>query len=169
MGVNDVQDTADARASQARSDRRDRARRPRRNEGLGRLIVMVYAVFALSATARSLFQILDHFGRAPAAYLLSAFAALVYIVATLSLARSGDRAWRIALVAVLIELVGVLGVGLATVLHPELFADATVWSRFGAGYGWVPLVLPVVGLAWLLAHRPSPDPARKDPARAALD
>ena len=79
MGVNDVQDTAAARASQARSDRRDRARRPRRNEGLGRLIVMVYAVFALSATARSLFQILDHFGRAPAAYLLSAFAALVYI------------------------------------------------------------------------------------------
>ena len=84
----------------------------------------------------------------------SAFAAVVYVVATLSLARSGPRAWRVALAAVLVELAGVVGVGLWTVLDPGLFADETVWSRFGAGYGYVPLVLPVVGLAWLLAHRP---------------
>ncbi|TFI27055.1 hypothetical protein E4A41_13015, partial [Micrococcus endophyticus] len=57
--------------------------------------------------------------------------------------------------AVLVELIGVVGVGLWTVLDPGLFAEETVWSRFGAGYGYVPLVLPVVGLAWLLAHRPS--------------
>lgn len=125
----------------------------RRNQGLGRIIVMVYAVFALSALARSLFQILSHFDRAPMAYLLSAFAAVVYIIATLSLARIGRTAWLVSLVAVLIELVGVVGVGLATVLHPELFADATVWSHFGAGYGYVPLVLPIVGLLWLLTHR----------------
>ncbi|PNL17626.1 hypothetical protein [Micrococcus sp. FDAARGOS_333] len=126
---------------------------PPRNQGLGRIIVMVYAVFALSALARSLFQILSHFDRAPVAYVLSAFAAVVYIIATLSLARTGRTAWLVSLAAVLIELVGVVGVGLATVLHPELFADATVWSHFGAGYGYVPLVLPIVGLAWLLTHR----------------
>ncbi|XNZ00690.1 hypothetical protein ACL90Y_01370 [Micrococcus luteus] len=126
---------------------------PPRNQGLGRIIVMVYAVFALSALARSLFQILSHFDRAPVAYVLSAFAAVVYIIATLSLARTGRTAWLVSLAAVLIELVGVVGVGLATVLHPELFADETVWSRFGAGYGYVPLALPIVGLAWLLAHR----------------
>ncbi|MDY6055310.1 MAG: hypothetical protein SPI96_05430 [Micrococcus sp.] len=121
---------------------------------------MVYAVFALSASARSLFQILTHFERAPFAYVLSAFAAAVYVVATLSLARRGRRAWAVALAAVLVELVGVVGVGLLTVLDPQLFADATVWSRFGAGYGYVPLVLPVIGLAWLLAHRPRPEEVR---------
>ncbi|CAM3825579.1 hypothetical protein E4A47_02660 [Micrococcus flavus] len=128
--------------------------RPARNQGLGRILVMVYAVFALSAFARSLFQILSQFDVAPVAYLLSAFAAVVYVVATLSLARSGPGAWRVALAAVLVELAGVVGVGLWTVLDPGLFADETVWSRFGAGYGYVPLVLPLVGLAWLLAHRP---------------
>lgn len=126
---------------------------PRRNQGLGRIIVMVYAVFALSALARSLFQILSHFDRAPVAYVLSAFAAVVYIIATLSLARTGRTAWLVSLVAVLIELAGVVGVGLVTVLHPELFADDTVWSHFGGGYGYVPLVLPIVGLVWLLTHR----------------
>jgi hypothetical protein len=128
--------------------------RPKRNQGLGRILVMVYAVFALSSFARSLFQLLTEFSVAPLAYLLSAFAAAVYIVATLSLARSGRTAWYVSLVAVLVELVGVLGVGLWTVLDPQLFADDTVWSHFGAGYGYVPLVLPVLGLAWLLTHRP---------------
>ncbi|HEY4615933.1 MAG TPA: hypothetical protein VIG75_10755 [Citricoccus sp.] len=118
---------------------------------------MVYAVFALSSFARSVFQLATEFSVAPLAYLLSAFAAAVYIVATLSLARSGRTAWYVSLTAVLVELVGVVGVGLWTVLDPQLFADDTVWSRFGAGYGYVPLVLPVLGLAWLLAHRPRRD------------
>jgi len=29
------------------------------------------------------------------------------------------------------------------------FPDETVWSQLGAGYGYVPLVLPFVGLWWL--------------------
>lgn len=139
-------------------------RRTPRNQGLGRILVMVYAVFALSATARSLFQLLTQFAVAPVAYLLSAFSAVVYIVATFALARSGPRAWTVAVAAVGVELVGVLGVGLLTVLDPALFADETVWSRFGAGYGYIPLVLPVIGLAWLLAHRP--DRAEDAAARA---
>ena len=126
----------------------------KRNQGLGRILVMVYAVFALSAFARSLFQILTDFSTAPLAYLLSAFAAAVYILATFSLARSGRTAWHVSLVAVLIELVGVVGIGLWTVLDPQLFPEETVWGHFGADYGYVPLVLPVVGLAWLLTHRP---------------
>lgn len=126
----------------------------KRNQGLGRILVMVYAVFALSSFARSIYQILVHFEEAPLAYLLSGFAAAVYIVATLSLARAGRTAWFVSLVAVGIELLGVIAIGLWTVLDPQLFADDTVWSRFGAGYGYIPLVLPVIGMAWLLAHRP---------------
>lgn len=127
---------------------------PKRNQGLGRILVMVYAVFALSSFARSLYQLATDFSAAPLAYLLSAFAAAVYIVATVSLARSGRTAWYVSMAAVTVELAGVLGVGLWTVLDPQLFSEDTVWSRFGAGYGYVPLVLPVLGMAWLLTHRP---------------
>ena len=37
-------------------------------------------------------------------------------------------------------------------LH-ELFNEATVWSHFGQGYGYIPLILPFLGLFWLLRHR----------------
>lgn len=118
----------------------------RTDTGPGRLLVAVYAVFALSAGARSGLQLATEFSAAPLAYLLSAAAAAVYLVATVALARD-DR--RVALAAVTVELVGVLAVGTASVALPEDFPDATVWSSYGAGYGFVPLVLPVLGLLWL--------------------
>ncbi|GAB3188000.1 hypothetical protein [Nesterenkonia suensis] len=136
------------------SHRRPEAPTPR-NRGVGMLIITAYGIFAVSATARALYQILVHFEAAPVAYSLSAFAALVYVFATLALARSSTAAWRAALVAVLIEMVGVLAVGAWTFLDPELFDEATVWSHFGQGYGFVPLVLPFVGLYWLWRHRPA--------------
>jgi hypothetical protein len=118
--------------------------------GPGRLLVAVYAVFAVSASARSLVQISTEFSAAPLAYTLSAVAALVYVAATVALARnSRTLAW----VAVLVELVGVVGIGALSVLQPDDFADATVWSQFGQGYGYVPLVLPLVGLVWLARTR----------------
>lgn len=119
------------------------------NRGPGRVLVAVYAVFAISAAARSGVQIAQDFGAAPVAYALSALAAAVYVVATVALARGGRTARAVAWAAVGTELVGVLAVGAWTVLDPALFADQTVWSAFGAGYGYVPLVLPVLGLAWL--------------------
>ena len=51
--------------------------------------------------------------------------------------------------AISVELVGVLVVGTASGLFPDVFPDATVWTGFGSGYGFVPLVLPLVGLSWL--------------------
>ena len=69
--------------------------------------------------------------------------------ATVALVKGGDRWRRIATVAISVELVGVLVVGLVSYLVPSLFPDKTVWSHFGSGYGYVPLVLPVVGLWWL--------------------
>lgn len=123
--------------------------RRRVNQGPGRVLLVVYAIFALSAGARALFQIATQFDRAPEAYLLSAFAAVVYLVAAIALGRATPRSTRVARVAVVIELVGVLGVGLLSVLRPEGFPDPTVWSDFGIGYGFVPVVLPVLGLLWL--------------------
>jgi hypothetical protein len=117
--------------------------------GPGRLLIAVYALFALAATARAGVQIATKFGNAPVAYLLSAFAGVVYILATVTLANGSPTARRIAVLSCSIELVGVLAVGTWSVADPATFPDATVWSGYGSGYGFVPLVLPVFGLLWL--------------------
>ncbi|OZM74730.1 hypothetical protein CFN78_00335 [Amycolatopsis antarctica] len=124
--------------------------------GPGRVLVAVYAIFALGATARAGVQIATRFDEAPLAYLLSAFAAVVYVLATVALARSGRTWWLIALAACSVELAGVLTVGLLSVFDPAAFPDATVWSAFGRGYLFIPLVLPAIGLAWLRHTRPRP-------------
>jgi hypothetical protein len=117
--------------------------------GPGRLLIAIYALFALSASARAGVQIATKFHNAPVAYLLSAFAAVIYILATVTLAVGSPRARRIAVVSCSVELAGVLAVGTWSLADPATFPDATVWSGYGSGYGFVPLVLPVFGLLWL--------------------
>ncbi|MFC9333459.1 hypothetical protein [Arthrobacter sp. NPDC057009] len=126
-----------------------------RNTGPGRLLIAVYAIFAISATARAGYQILTKFSEAPLAYLLSAFAAVVYVVATVSLAKAGRTWFKVSLVAVLVELVGVIIVGALSLFDAVQFPHETVWSAFGRGYAFVPLFLPVLGLIWLYRRRPS--------------
>ncbi|HEX5859044.1 MAG TPA: hypothetical protein VFY91_13150 [Microbacterium sp.] len=127
----------------------------RRMSGIGRVLVVVYGVMALAATGRSFVQIVQRFDEAPLAYTLSALAAVVYIVATLALIFAGSRAWyRVAWVAIVFELVGVLVIGTLSLVLPELFAHQTVWSWFGLGYLLVPLVLPFFGIWWLATHKP---------------
>ena len=117
--------------------------------GVGRLLIAFYAVFAVSASARALFQILTKFEEAPLAYSLSLLSAMIYILATVSLAKSGKTWQKIATYSVTFELVGVLTVGSLSFLVPELFAHASVWSGFGSGYGFLPLALPILGLVWI--------------------
>lgn len=131
------------------------AARNTRNTGPGRLLIAVYAVFAISATARAGYQILTKFGEAPLAYLLSAFAALVYVVATVSLAKAGTTWFKVSVLAVLVELIGVLVVGALSVFDSVQFPHETVWSLFGRGYAFIPLLLPILGLVWLYRRRPS--------------
>jgi hypothetical protein len=122
--------------------------------GIGRLLIAAYAVLALAATGRAGYELVAKFDQAPLSYSLSAASALIYIVATIALARP-TSAWRgVAYVAVIIELTGVLVIGAASVIWPEFFTYdgkqvRTVWSYFGIAYGCVPLVLPVLGLIWL--------------------
>ena len=123
--------------------------KPARSLGVGRLLILLYAVFAISATARASFQIITKFQDAPLAYSLSLISALVYILATISLAKSGPTWHKIAVVSVIFELVGVLAVGTLSFAAPELFNHASVWSGFGSGYGYLPLVLPILGLLWI--------------------
>jgi cytochrome bd-type quinol oxidase subunit 2 len=117
--------------------------------GPGRILILVYGVFALAATSRAGVQIATKFDEAPLAYILSAVAAVIYCAATFALARATKVSRRVATVAILVELIGVVGIGAFSYAVPEDFPDATVWSHFGQGYGFVPLVLPVLGLLWL--------------------
>jgi cytochrome bd-type quinol oxidase subunit 2 len=114
--------------------------------GPGRVLVGLYAFFALAAGARSAVQIATRFSEARLAYLLSAVAAAIYLVAAVGLARSSRR---IALACCSVELAGVLAVGTLSLVWPEAFPDETVWSAYGVGYLFLPLVLPVLGLLWL--------------------
>jgi len=141
----------------------------RRMTGIGRVLVIVYGVMALAALGRSFVQIVERFDEAPLAYSLSAASAIVYILATLALVFAGGRAWYlVAWVAISFELVGVLVIGLLSFLLPDLFAHPTVWSWFGMGYLFVPLVLPFFGLWWLVTHRPEPQATERGAAPAAV-
>jgi hypothetical protein len=123
------------------------------NASTGRqVLVACYAVFAVAAGARSLVQITTRFDEAPLAYSLSLVAAVIYLVATLAFRRTSEGAHRVALVALGIEAVGVLAVGTLSLVRPAWFPDQTVWSDYGIGYLFIPLVLPFVGLWWLRRH-----------------
>jgi cytochrome bd-type quinol oxidase subunit 2 len=137
-------------AEKTRAATEDRAAR---RSGPGRVLIAVYGVFALAAGARAGVQIATRFHEAPVAYLLSAFAAVVYIVATVTLARSGRTSHRVAVTSCSIELIGVIAIGTYSLTDKAAFPDATVWSGYGSGYGYVPLVLPMLGLLWLWRTR----------------
>jgi hypothetical protein len=123
------------------------------SHGFGRALVAVYAVFALAASARSIVQLVTEVeSDTVVPYTLSAFAGVVYVLATYALARNHRQ---LASVTIGIELVGVLTVGVLSLVDGELFPDQTVWSDFGMGYLFIPLVLPFVGLWWLRRSRTS--------------
>lgn len=125
-----------------------------KSTGPGKLLVAVYALFSLSAGARALYQIIAKFDEAPVSFVLSGVAAAIYVYATISLARKGIAAYWSAVWAIAVELCGVVAVGAFSYIRPDFFPLASVWSHFGSGYGYVPLVLPIIGLLWLYRNRP---------------
>jgi len=121
-----------------------------RSSGFRTLLVSVYVILSLAALGRSGYQMATKFDEAPVAYSFSAVAAIVYVIATIAIIRANTvTGARLATIALVFEAVGVLGVGLLSVIDPALFPADTVWSRFGQGYLFIPLVLPFVGLWWL--------------------
>lgn len=121
--------------------------------GPGTLLVWLYGVMVVGAVSRSIYQIATEFDRAPLAYSLSALAGLVYGFITYTLVRGGETARRAALVCCAAELVGVLTVGTWTLLDPSAFPDATVWSDYGMGYVFIPVLLPLSAIYWLRKAR----------------
>ncbi|KPI30093.1 hypothetical protein ACGFZJ_32660 [Streptomyces sp. NPDC048253] len=128
--------------------------------GPGVLLVWFYGVMVVGAVSRSAYQIATEFDRAPLAYALSAVAGVVYGFITYSLVRGGETARRAAQVCCAAELAGVLIVGTWTLVEPSAFPDSTVWSKYGMGYVFIPVLLPLSALYWLrksrTAARPTP-------------
>ncbi len=122
---------------------------PQSRQGPGRILIGGYAIFALAASSRATLQLLTKFQEAPAAYLFSGFAAGMYLVITVVLVRGGRTDLRIARWLCWVELTGVLLIGSLSFVAPQWFPDDTVWSRFGSGYGFIPLLMPVLGLGFL--------------------
>ena len=120
------------------------------------LLLTVYAIFTLAAGARSAVQIARDADAAPVAYTLSVLAAVTYALGWLAIRRAAAGRLRFAAVMLFLELAGVLGVGTLSLARPGWFPDASVWSGFGIGYGFVPAVLPVLGLLWLRQQRTVP-------------
>lgn len=117
------------------------------------LLVWLYGVMSVGAISRSVVQISTEFDRAPLPYALSAVAAVVYAFITYTLVRGGELARRAALVCCAAELLGVLTVGTWTLVEPSAFPDTTVWSEYGYGYLFIPVLLPVTGMWWLRRSR----------------
>lgn len=126
---------------------------PPTRRGPGKVLIAVYGLFAMAACSRAGVQLATQFDQAPLAYLLSAVSGLIYVLATIALALGNRVGRRLAWLAIGCELVGVLAVGTASVIDPAAFPRATVWSSYGIGYGFVPLVLPFLGLFWLWRTR----------------
>jgi len=122
-------------------------------KGAQQLFIAVYAIFALAASARALFQIATKFSEAPLAFSLSALAAMVYILVTVALIKASTPWLKLLRVTLIFELVGVVTVGILSITDPAAFAHPSVWSGFGQGYGYLPLLLPIAGLVWLSRHR----------------
>ena len=118
----------------------------RQTRGVGNLVIAIYAVFALSATVRAVYQLLRKYDEAPLAYWLSLVAGMVYVLATFAMAKGKYDLARITLI---FEFVGVITVGSLSYLVPSLFAHSSVWFHFGEDYGLIPLLLPIFGLWWI--------------------
>lgn len=121
---------------------------PRRS-GPHQVLLACYALFALAAGARAGVQLLTEREEAPVAYWLSLAAAGTYALGWVAIRAAAVGRTRFASVMLWVELAGVLGVGTLSLVRPSWFPDASVWSGYGVGYGFVPVGLPVAGLLWL--------------------
>ena len=117
-----------------------------KSRGVGTLVIAIYGVFAISASVRASYQLLRKYEDAPLAYWLSLLAAVVYIIATFALAKGK---YDLANKTLIFELAGVLIIGTLSIAVPSLFAHPSVWSYYGMGYGFIPLLLPLFGLWWV--------------------
>lgn len=127
--------------------------RPKTSSVWVTVIGIAYTVLAVAALSRSAYQAATGVatGRAVVAVALSAVAGVVYLIAAIALRRATPRSIRLGRCCLYVELIGVVVVSVVE-LASGGFGRSAVWSGFGVGYGYLPVLLPIVGL-WL--NRPA--------------
>ncbi len=109
-------------------------------------LTALYAFWALAVCSRVCWQYATRIGDHLPTH-LSASAGLLY----LCIAYWAWRGWGPTLQwGLLIELIGVIVVGTYELFYP--FGYATAWSHYGAGYLYMPLLLPIAGIVVLLRN-----------------
>ncbi len=122
---------------------------PAKRSGAHQVLLLFYALFTLAAGARAVVQLATNADEAPVAYSLSLVAAVTYALGWVAIRRAAAGRIGFASRMLWIELAGVLTVGTLSLVKRDWFPDASVWSDYGIGYGFVPAALPVAGLLWL--------------------
>src|SRR5437868_15236044 len=137
--------------SQIQQPAQTEAKPARRSRGVVDALAFFYGLWSFSALGRSTYEYFFKHPR-PATLVpahLSTFVGVLYIFIIIGLRRRSPRAWRVTLALLLVELAGVLIVGTIDVVWLP-FPYATVWSNYGIGYFFMPLILPFLGLTWIL-------------------
>jgi hypothetical protein len=112
-------------------------------------LTLLYGLWAVAALSRAVYQYLFRHPESFVPTHISAFVGVLYLLILLGLRRRGPRVWWATLALLAVELGGVLIVGMVDLVWRP-FPYATVWSGLGAGYLYIPLFLPVVGIWWML-------------------
>lgn len=112
-------------------------------------LVFFYGLWAVAAISRALYQYAVRRPPDLTPTHISLFVGALYVLIILGMRRRSPAAWRATLALLAVELLGVLVVGAVDVVWRP-FPYTTVWSGFGAGYLYMPLLLPAAGIWWML-------------------
>jgi hypothetical protein len=104
---------------------------------------MLYGFWALAVCSRALWQYASRSGNLLPSH-ISLLAGVIYLVIFWAALRRQHTLLRSGLIC---EIIGVVAVSLYELVAPLPYA--TAWSHFGAGYLYIPLLLPLAGL-WSL-------------------
>lgn len=118
-------------------------------QAAGTILGVSYPVLALSTGFRAIYRL--GFKEGVIDYLpptLSLIAALCYLTATIGFTIRKRWAWQLSVVVLSFETFMTFLIGILSFTHPDLVGN-TVWRQFGADYGYLPLIQPLLGLAWL--------------------
>lgn len=138
------------------SDESGRSIRDRRgpSRGWGRIIIAALWIFAAVVTYTAIADFFTLSSHALGPRLVSVIAALGYIVAAVSLTHNGRRMRVLAWTAIGFEITGVIVTGLIGMEVKEIGEIRNIWANFGAQYGFLPMLVPLVSLVWLWWSNP---------------
>lgn len=122
--------------------------------GLGRIVMVLFWLFGLLTAVPALVALIRATDTPIGPRLIAVLAGLVYLVIAVGITHNGRKMRFIAWAATTVALVGSLITGLFELGTDHAAAVTSAWSRFGADYWYVPLVLPLIGFVWLWRSDP---------------